>query len=63
MLYQITPFILTLNEEMNIGRFSEQLRWAHIVVVLDSGSKDKTVSIYAQFRNVQFVTLEFKDHA
>ena len=63
MFYQITPFILTLNEEMNIGRFLEQLGRAHMVVVLDSGSKDKTVSIYAQCTNVHFIILKFKDHA
>lgn len=42
MLDQITPLILTYNEEPNIGRVLERLTWAREVVVLDSGSTDRT---------------------
>jgi glycosyltransferase involved in cell wall biosynthesis len=63
MLDQITPIILTLNEEMNIGRCLKRLRWAHIVVVVDSGSTDKTEAICDQYKNVCFFTQPFENHA
>ncbi len=63
MLDKITPVILTLDEELNIGRCLEQLRWANTIVVLDSGSKDNTENICAQYPNVHFFTQLFKNHA
>ena len=42
MLDQITPLILTLDEEANIERVLARLRWAREVVVVDSGSSDAT---------------------
>lgn len=63
MLKQITPLILTWNEEANIGRVLDKLRWAHEVVVVDSGSTDKTRVICASFVNVRFVVRAFDSHA
>ena len=51
-LSTITPFILTLDEEPNIGRVLERLRWADRVVVVDSQSTDRTVEIARSFPNV-----------
>ena len=48
---QITPLILTFNEEANIGRVLERLRWAPRVVVLDSFSSDATLDIVGRFPN------------
>jgi glycosyltransferase involved in cell wall biosynthesis len=48
---QITPLILTFNEEANIGRVLERLRWAPRVVVLDSFSTDATLDIVGRFPN------------
>ena len=40
---------ITLNEERNIGRALESVRWADEIIVLDSGSVDATVSIARDF--------------
>jgi glycosyltransferase involved in cell wall biosynthesis len=37
--------IITLNEEANLARAIESVRWAEEVVVVDSGSTDRTVEI------------------
>jgi len=63
MLDQITPLILTWNEEANIARTLEKLRWAREVVVLDSGSTDGTRAICEAFGNVRFVLRPFDTHA
>ena len=41
----ISILILTLNEERNILRCLESVRWSDDIVVLDSGSTDRTVEI------------------
>lgn len=63
MLDQITPLILTFNEEPNIGRVLERLTWAKKVVVLDSGSTDRTREIATAFPNVQWETRAFDTHS
>lgn len=60
---QITPLILTWNEEANIGRVLDKLRWAREVVVVDSGSTDKTREICDSFANVRTVVQPFDNHA
>lgn len=59
---QITPLILAYNEEPNIGRCLERLTWAQRVVVIDSGSSDRTLEICASFPNVQVVHRPFNNH-
>lgn len=63
LLDQITLLILTWNEEANIGRTLEKLRWAREVVVVDSGSTDATQSICERFDNVRLVVRPFDNHA
>ena len=63
MLDQITPLILTYNEEANIGRLLESLSWAKHVIVVDSASTDATRSIAGNFGNVMFVVREFDELA
>lgn len=58
----ITPLILTWNEEPNLRRCLERLRWAAEVVIVDSGSVDATAQIAAEFPNVRFITRPFDDH-
>ena len=41
--------IITLNEEQNLPRTLESVRWADEVVVVDSGSTDRTVAIARSF--------------
>lgn len=53
MLDQITPVILTRDEEANIGRTLGALTWARDVVVVDSFSTDATLEIARRFPNVR----------
>ena len=57
-LADITPLILTRDEEANIGRTLAQLAWASEVVVVDSVSTDATVEIARRFPNVRVVQRE-----
>lgn len=42
---KISIAVITLNEEDNIGRCLESVQWADDVLVVDSGSEDRTVEI------------------
>src|SRR5579864_5751708 len=46
---KITATIITLNEERNIARAIESLRCCDEIVVLDSGSSDRTVELAEKF--------------
>ncbi|MCA9083687.1 MAG: glycosyltransferase family 2 protein, partial [Planctomycetaceae bacterium] len=59
----ITALILTYNEAPNLRRCLERLRWAELVIVLDSGSTDETPAICADFPNVRFVCRAFDTFA
>jgi glycosyltransferase involved in cell wall biosynthesis len=59
----ITPVILTYNEEPNIGATLEGLTWAPRVVVVDSGSSDSTAEIARSFGNVSWFVRAFDSHA
>jgi glycosyltransferase involved in cell wall biosynthesis len=61
-LANITPVILTFNEEQNIGRVLEQLRWANTIVVVDSFSTDRTLEIVKAFPNTQLFQRAFDRH-
>lgn len=59
----ITPLILTRDEDVNIGRTLEQLSWAGEIVIVDSVSTDQTVTIAKRFPNVRVVERPFDDLA
>lgn len=63
MLDQITPVILTRDEEPNIARTLGQLAWASDVVLVDSFSTDATVEIAQRFPNVRVLQRAFDEHA
>lgn len=48
---KIAIAVITLNEEKNIGRFLESVKWADEIIVVDAGSKDKTIKIAKQYTN------------
>ncbi|HEX3110934.1 MAG TPA: glycosyltransferase [Thermoanaerobaculia bacterium] len=60
---EITPVILTRNEDVNIGRTLAQLAWANEVVVVDSVSADNTAAIAKSFANVRLIERPFDDLA
>src|SRR4051794_7339801 len=45
----ISVLILTKNEERNLPRCLEAARWSDDVVVLDSGSTDRTAAVAEEF--------------
>jgi glycosyltransferase involved in cell wall biosynthesis len=63
MLNQITPVILTYNEQDNIGRTLAALAWAQDIVVVDSFSTDRTAEIVAEFPNARMLRRAFDSHA
>ena len=63
MLSRITPIVLTYDEEPNLERTLNALRWAPRVIVVDSFSTDRTAEIAARFANVELVQRAFDDFA
>ncbi|ABG58177.1 glycosyltransferase family 2 protein [Cytophaga hutchinsonii] len=59
----LTVLIITYNEDPNIHRVLEKLRWAEKIVLLDSGSTDETLSIAGTFSNVEVVYRKFDSFA
>ena len=62
MLDHITPVLLTYNEEANISRTLSHLTWAKDIVVVDSGSTDKTLAIVANCAQVRVFNRPFDTH-
>ena len=60
---QITPLILTYNEENNINRTLEKLKWASKIIVIDSYSTDKTLEILSSYPQVQVFSRKFDSFA
>ena len=62
-MIDLAAVVLTKDEEANVGRCLEKLRWAPKVLVLDSGSKDGTERIAKSFPNVEWATRPFDSFA
>lgn len=60
---QITALVLTYNEEDNIGRTLAALRWVPRILVIDSGSNDRTLEIVSCFPQATVVTRAFDSFA
>lgn len=59
----VTPLLLTYNEEANITRTLDSLPWAKRILVIDSGSDDKTLAILAGYSQVEVIQRRFDTHA
>jgi glycosyltransferase involved in cell wall biosynthesis len=59
---EITVLILTYNEAPNLARCLEWLHWAKHIVVVDSGSTDRTLAIAAGFPGVRVIQRPFDTH-
>jgi glycosyltransferase involved in cell wall biosynthesis len=63
MLEQITPILITYNEQPNIERTLTRLSWAKDIVIVDSFSTDDTLNIIQQFKQVRLFQRTFDSHA
>jgi glycosyltransferase involved in cell wall biosynthesis len=61
--HEITPMILTFNEEVNIGRTLTKLTWARKILIIDSGSTDRTLEIARQYPQVTVIERDFDSSA
>jgi glycosyltransferase involved in cell wall biosynthesis len=59
---EVTPLILTFNEEPNLERTLAALSWASKIIVVDSYSTDATVQIATSFPNVTLIQRKFDEH-
>ncbi|MEL7522863.1 MAG: glycosyltransferase family 2 protein, partial [Cyanobacteria bacterium J06553_1] len=62
LLEKVTPLILTYNEAANIERTLQKLSWAMRIVVVDSFSSDDTLSIIANYPQVEVFQRKFDTH-
>ena len=58
----LSVVMVTLNEEANLARTLESVRWADEIVIVDSGSTDRTVDIAKSF-NAKVFTEPWKGYA
>jgi glycosyltransferase involved in cell wall biosynthesis len=63
MIKDITPVVITYNEEANVARTLDRLTWAQRIVVIDSGSTDETPNIIRSYRQVKLFHKQFEDFA
>jgi len=56
---EISAILITKNEEKNILRCLASLRWAKEVVMVDSGSEDRTLELARQYENVKIIQSEW----
>lgn len=63
MLESITPMIITFNEEANIERVLRSLDWAKQILVIDSGSTDRTLEILASDSRIRVEHRKFDSFA
>ncbi len=60
---QLTVMILTFNEESNITRTLDAIKWAGRILIVDSGSTDATLDIVARYSQARVVTRKFDSFA
>ena len=59
----ISCLIITYNEEKNIARTLDSIKWCRDVLVVDSGSKDRTIDITRSYSNTRIITRSFDTFA
>jgi glycosyltransferase involved in cell wall biosynthesis len=59
----LTALILTSNEQDNIARTLSHLEWLEKVIIIDSGSTDKTIELIGSFPNTKTYYRKFDTHA
>jgi len=62
-LDQLTVMVITFNEQANIGRTLDSLRWAPSILVIDSYSTDSTMDIVQAHPNARVLQRKFQNFA
>lgn len=60
---QLTVLILTYNEEANIARTLNAIKWARRILIIDSGSTDATLAAIARCPQARVITRKFDTFA
>jgi glycosyltransferase involved in cell wall biosynthesis len=60
---QLTVLILTYNEEPNIARTLDAIKWTGQILIVDSCSTDATLDIVARYSQARVVTRKFDSFA
>jgi len=55
---KLSVVVPVYNEERQIGRFLDAVRWADEVIVVDTNSTDKTSAIVASYHNARVLQCE-----
>lgn len=63
MLSQVTPVLITYNEQPNIERTLARLHWAHEIIVVDSDSVDRTRELVRADARTRLFERPFTTHA
>lgn len=59
----LAALVITYNEEMNIFRTLSAIQWIPEVLIVDSGSTDRTLEIIGQFSNTRIIYRKFDSFA
>ncbi|MFN5464198.1 MAG: glycosyltransferase family 2 protein [Cyanobacteriota bacterium] len=59
----LSALVITFNEDVNIFRTLDSLEWIPEVLVIDSGSTDRTLEIVSSFRNTRVIYRKFDTFA
>ncbi len=61
---KISVVIITLNEEANLKRCLDSLHdWVEEIIIVDSGSTDRTKAIASQYRKVKFIVHSWEGYS
>lgn len=63
LLNRLSVLLITFNEEENIERVLSALWWVPEVLIVDSGSSDRTLAIIGQYSNARVVYRQFDSFA
>jgi glycosyltransferase involved in cell wall biosynthesis len=63
MIEDITPMLITYNEQANIACVLDRLTWARRILVIDSGSTDGTLDIIRSYPQAEVAHRSFDDFA
>jgi glycosyltransferase involved in cell wall biosynthesis len=60
---RLSALVITHNEEANIFRTLSAIQWISNILILDSGSIDRTIDIVNQFKNTRVIYRQFDSFA